>query len=162
MKISLQQALDNTETTYSQLKEIADDMFATWSADIKQLVKQAEDVNSLTNDKLRELIFKLAIKSFNFSEIKERAAIKANIAESLRKEAYANEYSKAEGAVAARDTVATAAISNEILVETVYELVASLFKVTLDETHRLIDSLKTILTTRLSEAKLTSNIPDTI
>ena len=162
MKANIGEALQNTELVYGDLKAIADEMFSAWVEDTNKLVKQAELVNELTNDQLRELIFKLAVKSFSFGEIKEKALMKAAIAESLRKEAYAVEFAKAEGAVAAKDATVTQAISSQVLSELVYNLVASLFKTKLDEIHRLIDSLKTILMSRISEAKLAAGMQDSI
>ena len=162
MKTNIGDALQNTELVYGDLKVIADEMFNAWAYDANQLVKQAEGVNSLTNDQLRDLIFKLAVKSFSFGEIKERALMKAEIAEALRKEAYAVEFAKAEGAVAAKDAAVTQAISSQVLTELVYNLVANLFKNKQDELHRLIDSLKSILTSRIAEAKLAAGMQDSI
>ena len=80
---------------------------------------------------------------------------KSEIAEMVRKEKYAVEYNAASGAVAARDNEATLNSSDEKVIEMIYSLVASELKVKLDELHRIVDSLKTVLTSRLSEAKIT-------
>lgn len=155
MKGNLQKALDNTEQTYANLVSIANDIINGHIKDIDADIKNAtNNVNNLTNDSIRQLIITLALKSYSFSEIKEKSALKAECAEALRKEAYAVEYNKAEGAVAARDNAAVINTSDEILTEAVYNLVSSLFKTKLQEIHSIIDALKTVLMSRMAEAKL--------
>ena len=111
---------------------------------------------SKQDDKLINVLKNIPWFSYrkDFSEIKEKSALKAECAVTLRKDRYAEEFSLADGAVANKDSIAIRNISEEILVEAIYELISSLFKVKLDETHRLVDTLKTVLMTRLSEAKL--------
>ena len=48
-------------------------------------------------------------------------------------------------------------VSENILVEAVHSMVASALKVKLDEMHRVVDALKTVTMSRMSEAKLTIN-----
>lgn len=162
MTKNVQEALSNVDMVYSDLVEIANDMLAQATGDIAVVIEPVyENVEKLTNDDLKNIILKLAVRSFSFSEIKEKAAFKANIAETLRKEKYAANFGLAEGSVAAKENLATVQTSAEILAEEIYDLVADLFKVKLDEVHRVIDSLKTVLTSRLAEAKLSSAINST-
>ena len=161
MKGNLEQALTNTEMTYSQLVNIANDIVGEYTKDIDNVVKDAyENINNLNNDNLRHVIITLSLKSYMFADIKEKSALKVECAEALRKEAYAIEYNKAEGAVAARENTATINISDEILTESVYNLVASLFKTKMDEVHRVVDSLKTVLMSRMAEAKLAQQLDE--
>ena len=74
-------------------------------------------------------------------------------------EAYAREFNAGDGSVASKDNTATLNISNEILAETIYNLVSNLFKIKLDEIHRVVSTLQTVLMSRMAEAKL-SAIPD--
>ncbi len=155
----LQKALDNTDVVYTQLVEIAEDIIGSYVAEVNLLITEAvNNVNNITNDDIRDLIIKLSLKAYSFAEIKEKSALKFECAESLRKEAYAKEYNKAEGAVAARENTAIIETSGEIMTEAVYGLVSGLLKTKLDEIHRVVDSLKTVLMSRLSEAKLSSGM----
>ena len=159
MKGNLQLALDNTETVYAQLVVIANEIVNEHTRELNAIIQNAVDnVNNLTNDAIRQLIITLSLKSFSFSEIKEKSALKFECAETLRKEAYAVEYNKAEGAVAARENAATINISDEVLTEAIYSLVSSLLKTKLDEIHRVVDSLKTVLMSRMAEAKLSAGL----
>ena len=155
MSKSLDKALENVNITYNELKQIADNIAQPCLREINELVANVKNnIENLSNEEIRILMDKLSVNSFSVSEIKEKSALKAECATTLRKDRYAEEFSLAEGAVANKDSIATRNISEEILVEAIYELISSLFKVKLDETHRLVDTLKTVLMTRLSEAKL--------
>lgn len=158
MKKSLQQALDNVDMTYDQLVSIANNISNSYLQKIDNIVSDISQLEKMNNDTIRDAILKLCLNAFTFSGIKEKAILKAECAEALRKEAYAIEFSAQEGSVAAKDSTATVNTSNEMLTEAIYNLVANLFKVKLDELHRLVDSLKTVLTSRLQEAKLNSTI----
>lgn len=159
MKVELQNALDNVELTYSEIAEIANDLIKEYTADISTIITYIQDnVENISNDELRSLMMRLSIKAYSFGDIKERAAIKAECSEMLRKEAYAKHFNSLEGSVAAKDSAATMNISNEIVAEAIYDLVASLFKVKMEEIRRMIDTLKTVLMSRISEAKLSSGI----
>ena len=157
MTTNLQQALDTVELTYSQIIEIANEIVNEYTREVNGLIRTAsENTSVLNNDAIRNLMLQLSLKSYTFGDIKEKSSIKAECAEIIRKEAYAKKFNETDGSVALRENTATIETSNEIVSETVYNLVASLFKTKLDEIHRVVDVLKTILMSRLSEAKLTS------
>lgn len=159
MKESLEQALNNVELVYNDVKELANDLIKEYTSDITNLINYiADNLENLTNDDLRNLILKLSIKAYSFGDIKEKAGIKAEIAEMLKKEKYATEFNKADGSVAARENISILNISEEVVTQAIYDLVAGMYKVKLDEIRRMIDSLKVVLTSRLSEAKLSATL----
>ena len=159
MRIELQKALDNVEMTYSEIAEIANELITEYTADISSIIDYiSKNTEKLTNDDIRSLMLRLSVKAYSFGDVKEKSIIKAQCAEMIRKEAYAKEFNNQDGSVASKDSNATLAISNEIVSEAVYDLVASLFKTRMLEIQRMVDTLKTILTSRLSEAKLSSAI----
>lgn len=153
MTKNLQEALDNADMTYNQLVEIANDIIEEYTRDIDVIIKGIVP-ESLSNDDLRNVMVSLSLKAFRFGDIKEKSSLKAECAEILRKESYAKAFNGSEGSVAIRENSATLGVSNEILTETIYNLIADLFKVKLDEIHRIVSVLQTVLTSRLSEAKL--------
>lgn len=154
---NLQEALNNTDTTYQQLVNIANDIVNKCVKDINPIVANINnDIQNISNDQIREYMLAISIKAYSLAEIKEKAATKAEVAEILRKEAYATEFNGADGTVAVRENLAQINIADEIIAQTVNELTASILKVKLDELHRLVDVLKTVLMSRLSEAKLLS------
>ena len=148
-------ALDNIDMVYDDLIVIANDIYNQQLGDIdSMLARVCENPENLSNDDLRNLIMKLSLKAFSFGAVKEKSAFKAVLAETIRKEAHATAYGSAEGTAAAKENQAILNTSAEILSEEIYDLVANLFKVKLDELHRCVDAFKTVLTSRLSEAKL--------
>ena len=161
MRDNLQTALENTETVYSQLVVIANGIVKEYTKDIDKIITDSYNgINELNNDMLRHLIITLSLKSYNFSEVKEKSLLKSQCAEALRKEAYAVEYNKAEGPVATRENTATINISDEVLTENIYDLVSSLLKTKQDEIHRVVDALKTVLMSRMAEAKLAQQLDE--
>lgn len=163
MKESLETALNNVEAVYGDIREIADKMVEDYTADITRTFNYISDHSeNLSNDEIRQLIIRLSAKAFSLGDIKEKAGIKAEIAESLKKEKYAREFGRAEGSVAAKENASLLETSNEIVVQAIYDLTANTFKVKLDEIRRMVSSLTTVLMSRLSEAKLTANAGETI
>ena len=150
-------ALENTNTTYQNLVEIANNIVSKCVKDIMPIVIEIKNnIQNISNDKIREYMLGLGIQAYTLAEIKEKASLKAEISEVIRKEAYATEFNGSEGTVAVRENLAQINISDEILAETVNNVVADILKVKLDEIHRIVDILKTVLMSRLSEAKLVS------
>lgn len=159
MKKELEEALNNVEMTYGEIVDIANDLINQYTEDINPIVQDIEkNIERLTNDELRSLMLRLSIKAYSFGDVKERSIIKAQCAEMLKKEAYARAFAEAEGSVAAKDSATMVKISNETLTEAIYDLVAGLFKIKLEELRRLIDTLKTVLMSRLSEMKMSSAV----
>ena len=159
MKKELELALNAVEMTYSEIVSIANDLIDTYTADINPIVQELDrNIERLNNDQLRSMMLRLSIKAYSFGDVKERSIIKAQCAEMLKKEAYAKAFAEAEGSVAAKDSATLIKISNETLTEAIYDLVAGLFKIKLEEIRRLIDTLKTVLMSRLSEMKMSSSI----
>lgn len=153
----LDDALNEVDEVYNTLVDIANDIIAPYVKDVNSLINEAETyINNLTIDYLRDLMLKLSLKAFQLCEIKEKATIKAVCAESIRKEKYAVKFGGLSGSVASKENEALTSISYEILAETTYDLVGNLLKTKLDEVHRVVDSIKTIIMSRMQEAKLTN------
>ena len=157
MATNLNEALEKTNTVYKELVDIANDIVAKCTKDIDPIIKNiSENIENISNDDIRKYELALSLKAWSFSEIKEKSAAKAEISKILQKEAYATEFNGVEGSVAVRENLANLNISYEVLTTTVNELVADILKVKLDEVHRIISVLQSVMLSRLSEAKLFS------
>lgn len=155
MAKDLNQALSNVELTYAQLKEIADDMLTEIVSPINNLIKViGDDVNSLSIDQLKDYMWKLQFKAYTLSEVKERSLMKAEIAEALQKEKFADKFNSADGSAAVKNNIALIETSEEIVIQVLYEMISNLLKTKVDQIHRLVDCCKSILVTRMQEAKL--------
>ncbi len=167
MNVKLENALTNVETTYSELVEIANSMLKPMFDPINQLVNRINsNVNALSIEQIRDYILQLQLKAFEISETKEKAALKAELAETLQKEKFAVSFNKLEGSAAVKDKLATVENASEVVAEALYNLVANLLKTKLDQLHRLVSALTSVLMSRMSEAKFmnmgsTAEIPVT-
>lgn len=154
MEKKLEEALERVEMTYGELVEVANDMLKPLFGPINDLVKQVNaTINSLSTDLIRDYILQLQLKAFEISETKEKAALKAELAETLQKEKFATSFNSFDGSAAVKDKLALIETSSEIVAETLYNLVANLLKTKVDQLHRLVDALKSILMSRMQETK---------
>ena len=154
MNAKLETALTNVEETYGDLVEIANSMLKPMFDPINQLVsKISATVNALSIDQIRDYILQLQLKAFEISETKEKAALKAELAETLQKEKFAISFNNLEGSAAVKDKLATVENASEVVAEALYNLVSNLLKTKLDQLHRLVDALKSILMSRMQETK---------
>ena len=157
MNANVSKALSNIDVVYDDLIEVANDIFKETTGEIDVIMANAyNNIENMPNDAIRDLLLRLSLKSYTFSEIKEKSAFKAILGEVMRKEAYAHNFNSSEGTVAVRDNTAIINSGEEIIAEEIYSLVASMLKTKLDEIHRVVDTLKSVLMSRMQEAKLAS------
>lgn len=160
MKPGVQDALDAVEMTYADLNEVANEMTANFFEPINKIIEELRDVNELSNDMVRDYMIRLALNSYSLGEIKEKSALKAECAEALRKEQYAKSFREASGSAAIKENEALLGSNEQVIVEALYNLISSLFKTKLDEAHRVVAVLQSVLMSRNMEAKLTTNVID--
>lgn len=154
MNAKLENALTNVETTYGELVEIANSMLKPLFDPINQLVSTINStINALSIEQIRDYILQLQLKAFEISETKEKAALKAELAETLQKEKFAVSFNSLEGSAAVKEKLALVEASPEAVSETLYNLVANLLRTKLDQLHRLVDALKSVLMSRMQETK---------
>lgn len=154
MKKELEEALDAIETDYHNLVEIADTMNKPLFEPIDILMDSIRDAgNNLSIDQLRDYLLKLQLEAYRLSEIKENAQMRADLSEAKEKDKYAIIFNSLEGSAAAKDKIAQAAISNEIVAETLNNLCAAQFKTKVDQIHRMVAVLTSILMSRMQETK---------
>ena len=72
--------------------------------------------------------------------------------------AHAKAFIEADGAQGAKENKANIETADEIMTEAVYDLVAALLKGAQDECHRVVDALKTVLMSRMQEARLMAQV----
>lgn len=158
MDKKLETSLNNVEATYSELVVIANDMLGPIFTPINEIINQVNaNVNAMPIDQIRDYILTLQLKAFEISEIKEKAALKAELAEVLQKEKFAVSFNGLDGSAAAKEKLALVETSAEIVTEALYSLVANLLRTKLDQLHRLVDALKSILMSRMQENKFIQN-----
>ena len=155
MRENVSKALDNIDMTYDEFIEVANDICSEVAGDLDQMINSAyNSIENLTNESIRSLLLRLSLRSYSFSEIKDKSLFEATLGETLRKEAYAKSFNSSEGTVAVRENLSIINTSAEIVAEELYALIASIFKTKVDEVHRVVDTLKSVLMSRMQEAKM--------
>ena len=159
MTKDLNKALESVEVTYTQIRDIADSMLAGPFEEPNRIINEIQgNINSMSIDLLRDYILRLQLAVYSLSELRDRSGVKAMCAEAVKKEAYATAYVGQEGTAGVKDSNTTLAISENIVAQCLYDLVASLAKTKVDQLHRMIDSLKSILMSRMQEMKLSNSL----
>lgn len=155
-KKGLNDALDAVEMTYAEIVDIANCMLNDLITPVSEIIeKLGDNINEASVDDIKMYMWQLQRKAYSLSEVKEKSILKANLAEALKDEKYASKFNEAEGSAAVKQNIALIESSEEIVVEALYELVANSLKTKVDQIHRSVDCLKSILVTRMQEAKLT-------
>lgn len=153
-KPNLNDALDKVEIVYSDVVSIANDILSPLFVPINNLVGEVNSkINSFTVEEIRNFMMRLQLRAYEISETKEKSTLKAELAETLRKEKYATMFNEAQGTAGTKDNTALLAASEEIIVEALYNLVADLLKTKLDQLHRLVSVLSSIIISKMQEAK---------
>lgn len=154
MTEKLNEALNNVEMTYAELIPIANDMLQSIVSSANSIIDELNaKVNNLSVDQIRDFILRLQLKAYEISEIKEKAIMKSTLAEALQKEHFAVRFNGFDGSAAVKERLALVATSEEIVIDALYTLIANLLKNKVDQIHRMVDSLKSILMSRMQEAK---------
>lgn len=148
-------ALEQVEMTYGEIVDIANSMLAGPFEEPNRIIDFIQsNVESMSVEMLRDCILRLQLAAYSLSELRDRSGVKATCAEAIKKEAYATSYIGQEGTAGVKDSNTTLAISENIVAQCLYDLVASLVKTKVDMLLRLVDSLKSILMSRMQEIKL--------
>ena len=81
MEKKLEEALMNVQTTYGELVEVANGMLSSIVGPVNELVAEVNSkVNAMSVDQIRDFILRLQLKAFEIYEIKEKSALKAELA----------------------------------------------------------------------------------
>jgi len=154
-KPNLTEALDNIEMLYSDVVAIANEMLSPLFTPINKLVEEVNSkINNYTIEDIRNYMMRLQLRAYEISETREKSSLKAELAAAMRKEKYAMMFNAAQGTSGTKDNTALLSVSQEIIVESLYNLVANLLKTKQDSLHRLVDALKSMLMSKMQEAKL--------
>lgn len=155
----LSKSLEAANVTYDELIPLANSIIKKCTADADNIIEEAkQNIYVMTNDYIRNIMLNLSFTSYSFSELKEKSALKAVCAEILKDENYSIELNKADGTVAQKQSTALLNNIDNVLVEAVYDMVANSIKTKLDEIHRVVDTLKNVLISRQTEAKLAVSV----
>lgn len=148
---------DNVNEVYKNIGKLAKKMVDEKSASIDSLIKALSNVESLSDEEIRKYMLKISLESFAFSELKEHSVMKQDCATALMKESQANIFNSETGTAEVRRNKSITDSNAEITVNILYNSIANLMKTKLDEAHRVVNTLNSILISRAAAAKLSQN-----
>ena len=154
MTNDVKKALAEIDTSYKDLIVIGNGITDRYCKEVDETIKFIHDnVETLTDEDIRKSILKLSMASYSFGDVKEKSAFKSDIADAVKKVAYSQSFNSSEGAIAVRENTSIVNTAEQILASEICNYVASFLKTKLDEIHRCVDSLKSVLISRQAEAK---------
>ena len=143
------------EEVYRDLVVIGDEIVAKVSKTIDKIVNDFKhNFETMSNSELSNIMLQLGIEAFYFGQRKDHALLKQACAEAIYKEGLAKSYNITTGTVANRQNQAQLDTNEKLLVKLLYDMTANLMKTKLDETHRLINVISSVIINRNAEAKL--------
>ena len=145
---------------FQSLAPMVEEIVNNYSAAIDSIIMSLTDAKSLTNSDIREYMLKLSVECYLFSLAKDASLLKEDCATTLMKEAQAISYNKSEGTQLIRNNQSMIDTIDKQVVNMLYSAVADLMRTKLDEGHRMINTLNSILISRNAEAKLATNTED--
>ena len=155
---NLAEGMADIQTIYNSLNSQAKEIVKNYTKQIDDLIKSVgDDINNLSNEAIRNIELQLSLMAYDLGELKDKTCIAAEIAEIVQDETEAEAWNTAAGNNEQRKNIAILASSKEKAIAKLYKLVASQIKTKLDEAHRVVDTLKSILISRASDRKLTDN-----
>lgn len=167
MDIKLSEALQSVEMSYQDLVEIANGMLEPIISPCNAIITEVNNnINSLSIEQIRDYILRIQLAAYQIAEVKEKSAFKADLSAAIQKEKFAISFNGLDGSAAAKEKLALVENSPEIVTNALYNLTANLLKTKLDQLHRMVAALSSVLMSRMQEAKFmqlgsSSEVPQT-
>lgn len=151
---------DQVENNSLQLEGIVNKIVAKYTGELDDYIDKIKDflVNSedeLTDTDLNKILITLCTYSYFITSKQELLGIRADISEMVRQTKYSENYINSAGTIANRQMLSELAAKEEEVVSTVYNRAYKLLKNKADVITRYIDSVKKILSVRMSLMELT-------
>ncbi len=155
--MEIEQAKDNVNELFKNLAPLVQELVDKYSFELDKIINKISKSDALTNDELRNYILALSVESYLFGISKDASILKQECATTLMKEGIAQEFNNATGTQQARNNTSMINTTDKQVVNLLFNAVANMMKTKLDETHRMINALNSILISRNAEAKLAGN-----
>lgn len=153
--MDIKAAQNDVRNMYKDLKPIVDDVVVKHSSSIDMIIKKIKDnLNNLTNKEIREYIMQLSIEAYYFAQDKDMSLLMQECSTAILKVKNADEFNAATGTQSSKSNEAIINSQPQMVTNMVYSAISNRMKSKLDETHRVINMLSSILISNNAEAKL--------
>ena len=158
--IDIKEAKKEVNDMFSDLSPLVQEIVDKYSKDLDKHISKISTAITLTNDEIRSLMLEISIECYMFGMSKDASMLKQECAETLLKEAQAKSYNSTDGTQVIRSNQALIDTMDRQVVNMLYSAVANLCKTKIDEGHRIVNTLNSILISRNAEAKLANPYSD--
>ena len=158
--IDIKVAKQEVNDMFNDLSPLVQEIVNKYSSNLDKNISKISDAITLTNDEIRTLMLEISIECYMFGMSKDASVLKQECAETLLKEAQAKSYNATDGTQVIRSNQALIDTMDRQVVNMLYSAVASLCKTKIDEGHRIVNTLNSILISRNAEAKLSMPTPE--
>ena len=152
--INLDGAYAATDEVVNNLGEVVGSITRDITAELDaQIAKLKKGIDKYSNSDLREIMACISIETYYVGIAKEQSSLRDACATALYKEGLAKAYAIAPGAVEAKKQQAVTDTMDKQAVSILYTTVTNLLKTKIDEAHRVVSVINSILMSRASDAK---------
>lgn len=160
-ELPIEEALDIVEATYAEITAIGDEMMAEHYKNANKILNIIDDdLENLSTKDIKNYMIKLGLASARLAAVKDKALSKFACAELIKKHEYSQALLVQEGTTNVKEAKASAVVAKEQVASLLYEYVAVSLKSKVDEIHRMVDILKSVLISNAQEAKMSWNTID--
>ena len=148
-------AKKEAQEIYKSLRPIIKETVGKHSKEIDSIIaKIKKNLTTLTNKELQDYMLQLSIETYYFAENKDLSVLMQECALAISKEAQANIFNSTAGTQAVRNNQAIINSIDKQVVVMLQNAVANCMKSKLDEAHRMVNVLSSVLISRNAENKL--------
>lgn len=145
------QAVDEV---YKNLYPIINEVVEKYAKESDQIIKKVgANPDTLSKEELRKYILKLSSEAYILNDVKERAGLRRELAEMLYKENVAKIVGSTSGTQKDKDSAAIIASTSEKMAELLHSRIESQLKTKILGINNVIENLKSVLISRISEDK---------
>lgn len=156
----IEQAKKDVNDLFKNLSPLIIEIVDKYSKELDRIFNKLTNAKALSNEDLREYMLALSVESYLFGMSKDASLLKQECAVTLMKEGQAQVYNATDGTQAVRNNQAIIDTTDKQVVNLIYSGVANMMKTKLDEAHRMVNVLNSILISRNAEAKMTNGKPE--
>ena len=153
---------NRVSTTAEPVIEISNNLLNGVCGSLDEMMKEIQTrlldrSQELTDLEIEDYILRLSSVLFFVSSEQENLGIKEDVCKAIRQEVYNKAREEAKGTVADKDASATLASQSETVALSVYSRTYKRVKQKVDAGFEMLNSLKKVLTRRISELELSNS-----
>ena len=153
--MEINEAKKQVSETYAMLKPIVKETVSKNTKELDSIVnKVKKNLTTMTNKELQDYMLQLSIETYYFSERKDMSLLMQECAVALSKGTLADIYNRTTGTQAYRNNRAIVDSMDKQTVAIIQSAIANCMKSKLDEAHRIVSVLSSVLISKNAENKL--------